>query len=223
MKMIKSISMASRCLLLVTVLFAKLALADTSAFNAIEQGDVKALQTWLKVNPEKVDMSDSQGNTLLLQAGQQKKLAMVKMLLNAGANVNALNHQKRDILNTAVSNRSVELVILALANGADPTLVTSVYEGSALIYATHQGQVEIVKLLIEAGAPLNRVNNLGWTALLEATILGDGGVAHQRIVTMLLAGGGDANIADREGRTPLDHARSKGHLKMTKLLEPVTH
>ncbi len=215
--------MASRCLLLVTVLFAKLALADTSAFNAIEQGDVKALQTWLKVNPEKVDMSDSQGNTLLLQAGQQKKLAMVKMLLNAGANVNALNHQKRDILNTAVSNRSVELVILALANGADPTLVTSVYEGSALIYATHQGQVEIVKLLIEAGAPLNRVNNLGWTALLEATILGDGGVAHQRIVTMLLAGGGDANIADREGRTPLDHARSKGHLKMTKLLEPVTH
>ena len=221
--MIKSISMASRCLLLVTVLFAKLALADTSAFNAIEQGDVKALQTWLKVNPEKVDMSDSQGNTLLLQAGQQKKLAMVKMLLNAGANVNALNHQKRDILNTAVSNRSVELVILALANGADPTLVTSVYEGSALIYATHQGQVEIVKLLIEAGAPLNRVNNLGWTALLEATILGDGGVAHQRIVTMLLAGGGDANIADREGRTPLDHARSKGHLKMTKLLEPVTH
>jgi ankyrin repeat protein len=194
------------------------AFADQSVFSAIAKGDTAKLQRWLTAQPSQVNLADNAGNTLLLQAAQQQQFAAVKLLVKAGANVNALNHKQRDILNAAVTNSDSALVKFALANGADPQLVTSIYQGSALIYATHQGQVEIVEQLIDAGAPLNRVNNLGWTALLEATILGDGSLVYQRIVSMLLAAGADPNIADNSGKTPFDHARDKGHQTLTNLL-----
>ena len=44
-----------------------------------------------------------------------------------------------------------------------------------LIAAAHRGHVDVVRALIAAKAPLNHVNNLGWTALLEAVVLGNGG------------------------------------------------
>ena len=50
---------------------------------------------------------------------------------------------------------------------------------------------------------VDHVNDLGWTALLEAVILGDGGRAHTEIVRMLLAAKAIPNIADRQGVTPL--------------------
>lgn len=193
--------------------------ADQAAFNAISQGDMTKLQQWLKQKPNQLEVADSRGDTLLLQAAKQNNVAAVKLLLASGANANAMNHQKRDLLNTAVSKKNAQMAELALKHGADPTLVTSVYEGSALIYATHQGEVEIVEMLIAAGAPLNRVNNLGWTALLEATILGDGGPRHQRIVDALLTAGADASIKDRQGRTPLDHAVARGHQALVERLK----
>lgn len=194
-------------------------IADQSLFNTIAQGNVSQLQRWVQQSTNNLELADSRGDTLLLQAAKNNRLAMVELLLKAGADVNALNNQKRDVLNTAVSNKNVAMAKLALQYGADPTLVTSIYQGSALIYATHQGQVEIVELLIAAGAPLNRVNNLGWTALLEATILGDGGVAHQQIVDALLTAGADPTIQDREGRSPLDHAIARGHTALVKRLQ----
>ncbi|MFD1733280.1 hypothetical protein ACFSC4_22260 [Deinococcus malanensis] len=46
---------------------------------------------------------------------------------------------------------------------------------------------------------MNHVNHLGWTALLEAVILGDGGKVHTEIVRELLIHGADRSIGDREG------------------------
>ncbi len=130
-----------------------------------------------------------------------------------------MNHKHRDILNIAISVRNPEIARLALQAGADPTLVTSVYQGSALIYATHQAQLEIIQMLITAGAPLNRVNNLGWTALLEAAILGDGSEDYASAVKLLLDAGADKSIVDKKGKTPLDHARDKGHQLLIELLD----
>ena len=64
---------------------------------------------------------------------------------------------------------------LALAGGASAKNITSRYDGTALIAAAHLGHAEAVKLLIAAKAPLNHVNNLGWTALMESIVLGNGG------------------------------------------------
>jgi ankyrin repeat protein len=66
---------------------------------------------------------------------------------------------------------------------------------------------------------VNHVNRLGWTALLEAVILGNGGPRHVEIVRLLLGGGADPNIADREGVTPLTHARRRGFAEIVSILE----
>ncbi len=71
---------------------------------------------------------------------------------------------------------------------------------------------------VRTGIDINHVNDLGWTALLEAVILGSGGKDHQEIVRILLAHGADASIADRSGVTALQHARSKGQTEIARLL-----
>jgi ankyrin repeat protein len=67
-----------------------------------------------------------------------------------------------------------------------------------------------VKILIAAGVDVDHINNLGWTGLLEAIILSDGGPEHQGIVQLLIDAGADVNIADFDGVTPLQHAENRG-------------
>ncbi len=83
---------------------------------------------------------------------------------------------------------------------------------TALLAATQANRIDAARLLIERGANVNvnHVNRLGWTALLEAIILGDGGAAHTEIVRLLVAGGADVNLADAQGVTPLAHAEQRG-------------
>src|SRR5690606_27993669 len=99
---------------------------------------------------------------------------------------------------------------MTLAHGADLES-TNRYGGTALIPAAERGHVETVRTLIQAGVNINHVNNLGWTALLEAIILGDGGPRHVEIVQLLVDADADVNLADKQGVTPLQHARQHGY------------
>jgi ankyrin repeat protein len=76
----------------------------------------------------------------------------------------------------------------------------------------------VVRALIEAGAPLDHVNNLGWTALIEAVVLGNGDKNHTDTVDALVKAGADTEIKDRQGMTALGHARSRGYTEMIKIL-----
>jgi ankyrin repeat protein len=112
----------------------------------------------------------------------------------------------------------LEILKLAYAAGADPT-ITNRFGGTALIPACERGHVEVVEyLLTETTVNVNHVNNLGWTCLLEAIILSDGGTRHQQIVKWVIEHGADLNIADRDGVTPLAHARSRGFREIVELL-----
>ena len=61
------------------------------------------------------------------------------------------------------------------------------------------------------GAPLDHMNNLGWTALIEAVVLGAGGPDHVKRVRDLVKAGADRTIADRDGVTPLQHATARSY------------
>jgi len=74
----------------------------------------------------------------------------------------------------------------------------------------------MVRMLTRAGAPLDHVNNLGWTALIESIVLGDGGARHLDTLGALVEAGADVNLPDRGGRSPLELARQRGYAEMAK-------
>ena len=104
----------------------------------------------------------------------------------------------------------LEMLKIALDGGASAKNITSRYDGTALIAAAHLGHAEAVKLLIAAKAPLNHVNNLGWTALMEAIVLGNGGAQPQATLKAWSRPARTSIFADRHRITPLQHARQRG-------------
>jgi ankyrin repeat protein len=143
----------------------------------------------------------------------------IKLLAAAGADLGALEHDRYDALTIAAVADDEETLALLLALGASAKLTTSRYDGTALIAAAHLGHDGVVRRLIAAGAPLDHVNNLHWSAVIEAVVLGDGGSRHQACLRALVDAGADLSITDRDGRTALQLARSRGLKEMVRILE----
>jgi ankyrin repeat protein len=185
---------------------------------AASRGDAAEIQRLL-AGGASVEVRDVHGRTPLHVAAHRGHHAAARALLAAGADPNALDSRRYDLLTIAAVLDDLEMVRLGLGGGANPRGITSPYDGTALIAAAHLGHVAVVRELVRAGAPLDHVNNLGWTALLEAIILGAGGPRHTEIVRTLVAAGARRDLADREGTTPLAHARRRGYREMATILE----
>jgi ankyrin repeat protein len=162
---------------------------------------------------------DGNGRTPLHVAAFRKQYAAAQALLTAGADANALDRQRYDAVTIAAVANDVEMLKIALAGGNSAKNTTSPYDGTALIAAAHLGHVDVVKILIAAGAPLDHVNNLGWTALIESIVLGNGGTAHIETLRALVAAGANVNLPDKAGVTPLALARTRGYSMMVTILE----
>lgn len=161
---------------------------------------------------------DGNGRTPLHVAAFQGHGATARALIAVGADPSLLDNQRYDAVTIAAVRDDVPTLKALLAAGASAKLITSVYDGTALIAAAHLGHDGIVRELIRAGAPLDHVNNLGWTALIEAVVLGDGGARHTETVRALLEAGADARIPDRNGATPLQLAQARGYGGIVSLL-----
>jgi len=162
----------------------------------------------------KLEQRDSAGRTPLHVAVYQSNERAVSALVKAGANINAYENDDYDAITIAAVANDLEMMNLAISLGGNPKNITSPYVGTALIAAAHLGHVEIVKSLIKAGSPLDHVNNLGWTALMESVVLGDGGPRHVEVAGALIEAGADVSITDRQGITPLERAKSRGYTEM---------
>lgn len=142
----------------------------------------------------------------------------MRALVAAGADPNALENDRYDIVTIAAVANDVPTLELGLALGASAGNITSRYAGTALIAAAHLGHADVVRTLIRAGAPLDHVNNLGWTAVIEAIVLGDAGPRHTATLKALVEAGANLNLADRNGQTPLALASARGYAGMVELL-----
>lgn len=185
---------------------------------AVAKGDRAAIARLIAQRAD-LNARDSQGRTPLMIAGHRGDMAAARTLIKAGADINALDKQRYDFLTIVAVRGDLPLVKLAIASGAKTGQITSPYDGTALIASAHRGHVAVVKALIDGKAPLNHVNNLGWTALIEAIVLGDGGKRHTEIVRLLVAAGANVNLADRKGVRPLSLARERKFAAMAKILE----
>ncbi|MHA1537625.1 MAG: ankyrin repeat domain-containing protein [Alphaproteobacteria bacterium] len=184
---------------------------------AAARGDVAAIRRLASAGA-KIEARDGHGRTPLMVAGYQRQHAAAKALIEAGARIDALDNDRYDLLTIASVLNDLDMVNLAIAAGANTRLITSPYAGTALIAAAHLGHVEVVRALIAGKAPLDHVNNLGWTALIEAVVLGDGGPRHVAIVRDLIKAGAAIDLADRNGQTPLALARRAGYTKIAEII-----
>jgi ankyrin repeat protein len=189
----------------------------TGLLAAAARGDAARIK-FLTKKGENPDSRDDYGRTPLHVAACGGHHEAMRALATAGANPNALERDRYDIVTIAAVANDVPTLKVALELGARATNITSRYDGTALIAAAHLGHAEVVRILIRAGAPLDHVNNLGWTALIESIVLGDGGPRHTETLKALVEAGADVNLADRNGQTPLTLARGRGYHVMAKLL-----
>jgi ankyrin repeat protein len=187
------------------------------AFAAAATGDVRNLEASLLTTG--VDARDGYGRTPLIVGAYAGQHDAMRALVKAGANPNALEHDRYDIVTIASVANDLPTLKVALSLGASAANVTSRYDGTALIAAAHLGHADIVRELIRAGAPLDHVNNLGWTALIESIMLGDGGPRHVATLRALVDAGANVNLPDRGGATPLALARARGYSAMVAILE----
>ena len=185
--------------------------------TAAESGNAELVQQLIS---QKVDLDavDERGRTAVMAATHGNHPAVVKLLIEAGANIHIQDNMKDNPFLYAGAEGLLEILRLTIAAGADTKLVNR-YGGSALIPACHHGFPDcVLELLTTTDIDIDHANNFGWTALIEAVILSDGGPVHQRIVQILVDHGADLAIGDNEGITALEHARNRGYAEMIRIL-----
>jgi hypothetical protein len=185
---------------------------------AAARGDTASIERLIQDGAATSARDDHQRTPLHVAAFRKQTDAALR-LMRLGADPNALDAQRYDIVTIAAVADDVPMLKTALAGGGKATNITSPYDGTALIAAAHLGHDEVVRTLIAAGAPLDHVNNLGWTALIESIVLGDGGKRHVACLEALVQAGANVNIADRSGATPLALAKRRGYGEMVAILE----
>lgn len=190
----------------------------TDLLEAANAEDVEKVKELIEQQVD-LDATDEEGRTALMIATYNNDVHTVKALLDAGADVDIQDEMQNNCFLYAGAEGYIDILRLANDAGADPT-ITNRYGGTALIPASERGHVEMVEVILnETKVDVNHVNRLGWTALMEAVVLSDGGIQHQEIIKILLRHGADQSIADNDGITPYQHAEGKGYLEIVDILE----
>lgn len=191
---------------------------EQNILKEVEKNNLEAVAKALE-NGVNVNLADHNKRSLLLIATNNKNVEMAKLLVKHGADVNQQASNLDSPFLYAGASGQTELVQLFLDNGAHFNVFNRYY-GSALIPACERGHVETVRLLANTkNYPIDHVNRLGWTALMEAVILGDGSKKFQQIAQILKDAGAKMNIPDHDGITPLQHAERNGYKEIAAIIK----
>ena len=188
-----------------------------SLLEAAERGDLPGVERLIAAGVP-IDATDAAQQTPLLLAVRNNHLPVATRLIDAGASINAqAANQDTPWLLAGALGRTAMLRHM-LPKGPDFT-IRNRFGGNALIPACERAHVDTVAFLVTTPIDVNHVNNLGWTCLLEVVILGNGGQRHVEVTKLVLAAGANPNIADRDGVSPLRHARQRNQRDVAALIE----
>ena len=196
---------------------AEVADGDQQLLRSASGGDADSAAAALRGGAD-LETRDGNRRTPLLLAVTDDHLETARLLVHLGADPDALDGQHdTPWLVTGVTG-SVPMAELLLSVDPDLT-VRNRYGGLSIIPASERGHADYVERVARTEIDIDHVNDLGWTALLEAVILGEGSDRWQRVVRSLLENGADPGIADRDGVTPLEHARNRGFTEIAHIFE----
>lgn len=186
--------------------------------EAARAGDVDRVGRLLDQHASIAARDDSEA-TALVAAAYGNHLEVAQLLLEAGADPNAKDDtvQSAYLIATSEVGDDPRLLRLTLRHGADVRSLDS-WRGTGLIRAADRGHDAIIAELLDTGVAIDHVNRIGYTALHEAVILGDGGPGHQRTVAALVGAGVDRTIEDPQGDTALAAARARSYAEIVDLL-----
>ena len=177
--------------------------------SAAENGDADTVVTALRAGAP-IESRDGRGRTALLLASAADQVDVARLLVVLGADPDAQDDQQDSAWLVTGVTGSVPMLETLLPAHPDLALRNR-FGGVSVIPASERGHVDYVRRVVSTGIDVNHVNDLGWTAMLEAIVLGDGSAPYQEIVGILLDAGADPTIADSGGITPLQHAQSSGY------------
>lgn len=143
-----------------------------------------------------IETRDKYGFTPLILATDNGNVEMVKVLIEASANLDASDTSGRTALIHSVECDFgyCDMVEVLLKAGVDMESKNK-YGESALMVAVQNCGPEIIQKLLDFGANVNAYDNDGWTALFHVT--------HEEAAKQLLEAGAKINIKDICGKTPL--------------------
>ena len=154
--------------------------------------------------------SQTQLDAALIDAAWANDVPRARRLIEQGADVNAKDDTEQSAYLIATSEGYLDLLELTLRHGAEVDSLDS-FDGTGLIRAAERGHADIVGRLLRTDIAVDHVNNLGWIALHEAIVLGEGTQRYVDTVRLLVAGGTDVRITpERDGIAPVEHARTRG-------------
>jgi uncharacterized protein len=185
--------------------------------EAAARGEVDTLQRLIAAGAA-LESANAAGETPLLLAVKNNHLSAAVLLIDAGSNINAQAANRDSPWLLAGALGRTEMLRHMIPKGPDFS-VRNRFGGNALIPACERAHVDAVKVLLTTKIDVNHINDLGWTCLLEIVILGDGGPRHVEVAKRVLAAGADPKIADKDGVSPLTHARRKGQTEIARLIE----
>ncbi len=186
--------------------------ADAALLRAAESGDADAAAVALRKGAD-LEARDGNRRTPLLLAATGDHPAVARLLVDLGADPDALDDRHDTPWLVTGVNGSVRMAKIIAAAKPDYGLLNR-FGGTSIIPASERGHDDYVAWTVDhTSIDLDHVNKLGWTALLEAVVLGEGSRRWQDVVRTLLEAGADPSIADKDGVTPLEHARRRGHTR----------
>jgi ankyrin repeat protein len=186
-------------------------------FKAAAEGDHATIEALLADGVD-INVTNRQRRTAILVAAMNQHLDLVERLAAAGADIDKQDETNFNPFTYACVQNDLPLARLMIRAGTDVDRLTR-FGGVGLHPAAEKGYVELVRELLETtDINVNLTNWVGWTPLLEAVILNDGGPAQQEIVKLLLDHGANPRMTDKYGKTPRELAEGLGYTEIAQQL-----
>lgn len=183
------------------------------AKQAVLQDEAKLLAALLaKHGPDLAEQRDSQGNSLLIYAARGSSLAVVPVLVSAGASPDQANTEGQTALMQAATLGDTAMVNTLLLSGAAAAIQDPLGR-DALQLALAAGHEATAERLLGAVVQVNRQTKAGQTYMMTAIEGGAGG-----LVERLLKRGARLDLADQQGRSALAYSQRYCDLAATRQL-----